>query len=88
MNQEPKEPLNQDHSDAHQGKNLRKQANVYAKYSGMAIQMGVIIVIGAFAGQYLDKYLNLEKPLMTIIGSLFGVFIALYLSLKDLINPK
>ena len=84
MSPAPKEPLKPDRKE---GQDLQKQVNVYAKYSGMAIQMGLIIVVGAFAGQYLDGYLSNEKPIMTIIGSLLGVFFALYWSLKDLINP-
>lgn len=58
----------------------------YARYSGMAAQM--IVVIGGFiwGGLAVDKRLD-TKPLFVVIGSLLGVAIAMYLVIKDFI-PK
>lgn len=53
----------------------------------MAFQMGFIVFGGAFGGVKLDEYLNLQFPIFTLIFSIAGVAIAMYLSLKDL-NKK
>ncbi len=59
----------------------------YAKYSGLAIQMLVIIFLGVFGGYKLDVLLH-TKPLFTLLLSLIAVFAAIYLSVKDLIRSK
>jgi len=63
----------------------RKQVDAYLKYSGMAIQMGVIILIGTFAGQKLDARLQTERPYLTVLLALLSIFAALYLTLKDIL---
>lgn len=54
------------------------------KYSGMGIQMGVIILIGVYAGQKMDEYFA-TAPYLTVVMALFSIFAALYLTLKDLL---
>ena len=69
--------------------NLRKkQANAYMKYSGMAFQMGVTIAIFSFIGQRLDSYFETSSPFWTAGFALFGVRVALYFLLKDVLNSK
>ncbi len=65
-------------------KTPKDKAHAYMKYSGMAIQMGVIILIGAFIGKKLDVYFQTERPYLTSLFALIAIFAALYLSLKDL----
>jgi len=48
----------------------------------MALQMGVIIGIGAYAGIKLDEYLEKDN-LFTVILSLLAVFGALYHVIKE-----
>jgi len=60
----------------------------YAKYSGIAVQMIVIIAITTYAGVWLDKRREAETPVFTLILSLLGVFAALYTVLKDFIGKK
>ncbi len=62
--------------------NLRK----WAVFSGIAIQMGVTIGIGVFAGRKLDKIFPNKYSANTIIFSLLGVFISLYAVIKQLQN--
>lgn len=62
----------------------RLSRNDYMKYTGMAFQMGAIILIGAYAGQRLDAYYHTSKPYFTVGLSLLAIFAALYLTLKDL----
>lgn len=60
--------------------------NDYARYSGMAFQMLIIILIAVWGGTRLDKILERKTPVFTIVLSLLGVFAALYTSLKDFIK--
>ncbi len=59
----------------------------YAKYSGMAFQMGIIILAGTLFGQWLDEKLQ-TGPYLTIFLALFSIFAALYVALKDFISPS
>ncbi len=61
--------------------------NEYARYSSMAIQMLVIILLGVFGGYKLDKWLD-TGPLLTIILSIFSVALAIYTVTKDLLRNK
>ena len=48
--------------------------------------MGVVIFLGAFGGDYLDAVFHNNKPVYTIIGSLLGVFIGLYILYKGVMK--
>lgn len=65
----------------------RKSLNSYARYSGMAFQMLAIILVGVFAGFKLDGWLNI-KPILTIIFSIFSVFLAIFYVTRDLLKKK
>lgn len=66
-----------------------KPLNDYAKYSGLAVQMAVIIGGGCYGGVKLDEYFkNTETPIFTIVLSLVSIILAMYVVLKDLIKPK
>lgn len=60
--------------------------NSYVKYSGLAMQMGVLIGLGAWGGQWLDKYYSNQTPVWTIVLCLTGVFVSLYLLIRGFIN--
>ncbi len=67
--------------------NKRKAASVnYAKYSGMAFQMGATVFLGAFIGKKIDEHFATEKPYFTILLAIVGISASLYLILKDLIK--
>jgi len=76
--------------EQHDQKNLKDQENkglsAYAKYSGLAIQMGVIIFLTTWGGIKLDEVTGTAKPLFTIILSLLGVFAAIWVAVKDFIK--
>ena len=59
----------------------------YARYSGMAFQMGIIIAVGAYGGVKLDEKWN-TKPWMTLVCVLLSIAVALYSVIKDFIPPK
>lgn len=69
-------------------KKKKKQHNQYLLVSSQTIQMGIIIFLGAFLGKYLDEKTNNTQPVLTIIGSLTAIFIALYFFFKKNINGK
>ena len=62
--------------------------NAYLKYSGMAFQMGAIILIGALAGQKLDEYFQTPNAYFTALFALLAIAAAFYLTLKDLFRPS
>lgn len=62
--------------------------NNYAKYSGIAVQMLAIILLGVFGGYKLDQWLNMSFPVFTILLSLLSVFFAIYSVVKDLLKKK
>jgi len=71
-----------------QQKKPQRQPNAYAKYSGLAIQMGVIIGGGCYGGYKLDEHYQNKTPVWTIVLSLVSIGISMYLVLKDFIKPK
>jgi hypothetical protein len=66
----------------------KKYLQGYAKYSSMAIQMAVIILIGVFGGHYLDVLIQWKFPVFTVILSICSVFGSIYLIVKDLLKNK
>jgi ATP synthase protein I len=58
----------------------------YARYTGLGVQMIVIILVCVWGGIKLDKLLGLQSPVFTIILSLLGVFAAIYTAVKDFIK--
>jgi F0F1-type ATP synthase assembly protein I len=62
----------------------RKRVQDYMKYSGMAMQMGIIILLGVFAGKKLDEYFH-TSPFLMVALALLSIFVALYSTLKDLL---
>lgn len=58
----------------------------YAVYSNLAFEMGAVIALGVFGGIQLDKWLNVS-PLFTIICSLAGIAISMFLIIRSLMVP-
>jgi F0F1-type ATP synthase assembly protein I len=67
--------------------NPEEGLTAYSKYTTIAIQMVVIIVITSLGGVKLDKLAG-TKPLFTIILSLLGVTAAMWLVIKDALRNK
>ncbi len=71
------------------GQKNKKALNDFAKYSTIGFQMIAIMILGAFGGMKLDKWISaIEFPLFTIVLTLAGVIIAIYYSIKDFLKPK
>jgi len=58
----------------------------YARYTGIAFQMAVIIFLTTWGGIKLDQLAGFSKPVFTIILSLLGVFAAIYTAIKDFLK--
>ncbi len=56
----------------------------YARFSGIAFQMGATIFLGAYLGRYLDDKYPSNKKWFTIGLTLFAVAISLYNILRQL----
>lgn len=66
----------------------RQSLNDYAKYTGIAFQMIVLILLGVFFGKKMDKWFNTDNSLFTAIFSLLGVVLSIYSVIKDLVGKK
>lgn len=64
----------------------KKQLGGYAKYSSIALQMGLIITGGSLGGLKLDQYLENGFPFFTLSFSILSVVLAVYLAIKDIIK--
>ena len=79
---------NRQEPDINQDKPGPKRIPNFMKYSGMAFQMGVIIWIGTFLGQKADAHFQTERPYLAAVGAFLGLFVAFYLTFKDLLRNK
>jgi len=59
----------------------------YSRYSTIAIQMVVIIIITSLGGVKLDKWAGTD-PVFTVILSLLGVAAAMWLVIKEAIRNR
>ncbi len=59
----------------------------YSRYSGLAFQMIAIILAFVWAGKKIDDVYFEGRTIFIIVFSLIGVFIALYVVLKDFLKP-
>jgi F0F1-type ATP synthase assembly protein I len=60
-----------------------KEASSYAKYTGLAFQMIVIIGVFTFAGYKIDQSAAHQTKWVTAVLSLTGVFISLFLVIRS-----
>lgn len=59
-----------------------------AMLSGIAIEMGVIIYLSVKAGNWLDEKYQNEKRIFTVIATLLGVAISIWVVLQQLKRIK
>ncbi|MBK6619737.1 MAG: AtpZ/AtpI family protein [Saprospirales bacterium] len=64
------------------------QADQYLRYSGMAFQLAIVLIIGTYLGSRLDGYFQTRRPYFTALLALLSLFAGLYISLKDLLFTK
>lgn len=61
-----------------------RNARNYVQYTGMALEMGLLIFAGAWLGRKLDLWLALEKPVFTLVLTLLFTVGAIYRVIKSL----
>jgi hypothetical protein len=54
----------------------------------MATQMGITIFLGVWGGMKLDEKFPMRFPLFTLVLSLAGIALALYMVMKDFVKKK
>lgn len=59
----------------------------YAYYSNLGFEMAALIAAGVFGGIKLDKLAG-TSPLLTVVFSLAGVALSMYLLIKKTLPPK
>ena len=64
----------------------KKYLNNYARYSSIALQMLVIILLGIWGGVKLDEWVNFQFPLFAVLLSFISVSLAIYVVIKDLLK--
>ena len=64
----------------------KKQLNSYIKYSSIGTQMAIIIIAGAFFGDYIDNQQQSTTRVYTITFSLISVFLSLYYVIKEILK--
>lgn len=65
----------------------KKSLDNYTRYSSIAFQMLIIILIGVFGGIKLDEWLKLTIPVFTIVLSILAVILSIYTVTRNLIKP-
>jgi hypothetical protein len=58
----------------------------YGKYSSMVFQMILIVLIGSFGGQQLDKLLEMKHPVFTIVLILVSAGLSLFYLFNTLLK--
>ncbi|MGI8891999.1 MAG: AtpZ/AtpI family protein, partial [Bacteroidia bacterium] len=61
----------------------KKPLSGYARYTSLAAQMLVTILAGVFGGIYLDKFLDWNFPVFTLLLTLIAVFLSMYLMIRE-----
>ncbi len=68
----------------------KKQLNKFLQLTGVGLQMGLTIYLGAWAGKKLDAHFEYEKKTFTIILTLVALIASIYSVISQLnrINDK
>ncbi len=74
------------HKPDDRDESARGAARDYARYSGIAVQMIAILLLGAYLGTWLDERFATPTPYYTIGGTLLAIALALYVPLKGLLK--
>ncbi len=70
-------------------KNSKSQLKDYAKYSSIGFEMVIVILGAVFGGIKLDEWVSgMGFPLFTLVLSLVGIGLAIYIGIKDFLKIK
>jgi len=71
-----------------QEEKAKRTMKEYARYSGIGFQMIAIILIALYLGIKLDEWLKMQFPLFTLVLTLAGVGLAMYVVIKEFVKKK
>lgn len=66
----------------------QKQPNTLLRFSNLTFQMGAIIGLSAWGGVKLDEYFKTKDPYFTIVLSLLGIGVAMYVVIKGVTSQS
>ncbi len=69
-------------------KNKDNSLKFYVKYSTLAFQMIVIIVVGAFGGKALDAWLQFNFPVFTVSLTILSVILSVIYGMREIFKNK
>ena len=61
-----------------------KQSKKFLVLTGIAIQMGVTVFLGAYLGKYLDMKYSYSKKWFTMLFTILSIGISIYFILRQL----
>lgn len=64
------------------------RSHSFLRFSSMATQMGITIFLGVWGGIKLDQFFQFETPVMTLICSLLGVILAVYIVIREVLRKR
>ncbi len=64
----------------------QKPIRKYLIFSGIAIEMIIVIFLGAWVGDIADDYVKNETPILVLVMMLVGVAISIFILLKRIKN--
>jgi ATP synthase protein I len=67
-------------------KKEKRALKAYARYTSIALQMLAIMMAGVFGGRALDKWVEWDFPVFTLVLTILAVILAIYTVIKDLIR--
>jgi hypothetical protein len=62
--------------------------NDYIKYSGIGIQLLVVVFLVTYAGFWLDRYFQTAKPIFSILFGILSVVLGIWFMVKELLSKK
>jgi hypothetical protein len=69
-------------------KDKQAKGSSYLKYSGLAIQIALTILLFGYLGHYIDGKQENAKPIWTLILSVFGLIGNMVYLVKKVANDK
>lgn len=69
-------------------KRKKKQLNELGKYASLGFQMAAAIFILTWLGKLGDEFFNVQQPVLTMVGAVLGIIVALYWIFTALPKPK
>lgn len=67
-------------------KNPKNGLSKFARFSGLGMQMGIIIAFFTWLGTYLDGKYHTQTPWWTLGLSLMGVFLSLVIVIREVMK--